>query len=145
MRKLDKNISKNMLLIGYSKNPKEYRLINLSAEKVVTRRDAVFNKIDFRFFKRADEDVLISPELSIVSGDEMTKGESQLEALSQRSKRVIRRPYYYGYSESTDAATTAYADTVFYTYNVKEMTETETIEEAVSIVHMQKNENWRLV
>ena len=42
----------------------------------------------------------------------MTEGESQLEAITQRSRRVIRRPNYYGYSKSTDTARSAYADTV---------------------------------
>ena len=41
-RKLDKK-SRRMYFIGYSKNSKGYRLINLSADKVVTRRDVVFN------------------------------------------------------------------------------------------------------
>ena len=65
-----------MCFIGYSKNPKGYRLINLSADKVVTRRDVVFDKIDFQFFKPADEDVSISPEILTVSGDETTEDET---------------------------------------------------------------------
>ena len=38
-----------MCFIGYSKNPKRYRLIDLSTDKVVTKRVVVFNETDFRF------------------------------------------------------------------------------------------------
>lgn len=50
-RKLDKKAQK-LCFIGFSKNPKGYRLIDVSTEKVVTRRDVVFNETDFRFFIR---------------------------------------------------------------------------------------------
>ena len=53
-RKLDKKAQK-LCFIGYSKNPKGYRLIDVSTEKVVTRRDVVFNETDFRFFIRETE------------------------------------------------------------------------------------------
>ena len=57
-----------MCFIGYSK--RLYRLINLSTEKVITRRDVVLNETDFRFFKRTnDERVSISPELFSESQD----------------------------------------------------------------------------
>ena len=54
-RKLDKK-AQRMCLIGYSKNPKGYKLIDLSTEKVVTRRDVVFNETDFRFFKQTNDE-----------------------------------------------------------------------------------------
>ena len=44
--KVDKK-AQRMCFIGYSKNPKGYRLIDLSTNKVVTRRDVVFNETDF--------------------------------------------------------------------------------------------------
>ena len=47
-RKLDKK-AQRMCFIGYSKNPKRYRLIDLSTDKVVTKRVVVFNETDFRF------------------------------------------------------------------------------------------------
>ena len=36
-----------MCFIGYSKNPKGYRLTNLSTDKVVTRKDVVKLTFDF--------------------------------------------------------------------------------------------------
>ena len=57
-------------------------LTKLSLEEML----CLINEIDFWFFKQADEDVLISPELLIVLGDEVTEHESQLEAVSQRSR-----------------------------------------------------------
>ena len=62
-RKLDKK-AQRMCFISYSKNPKGYGLIDLNTNKVVTRRDVVFNKTDFHFSKRTNvEGVSISPEL----------------------------------------------------------------------------------
>ena len=120
----------------------------MSADEVDTRKDVVFNEIDFRVFKQADEDVSISPELLNVSGDKMTESESQLEAVPRRSRQVIQRPDYYGYSESTDATTTAYEDTVMpvkhYAYNVKRYLSQKQWKKH-SVVHMQENENWRLI
>ena len=53
-----------MCFIGYSINPKGYRLIDMNTDKIVLRRDVVFNETDFRFLKRVnDESVSISPEL----------------------------------------------------------------------------------
>jgi len=78
-RKLDKK-AQRMGFIGYSKNPKGYRLIDLSTDKVVTKRDVVFNETDFRFFKATnDESGSISPELLNESEDETSEGESQPE------------------------------------------------------------------
>ena len=39
-RKIDKKVQR-MCFIGYSKNLKVYRVIDLNTDKVVTRRDAV--------------------------------------------------------------------------------------------------------
>ena len=62
-RKPDKK-AQQMCFISYSKNPKGYGLIDLNTNKVVTRRDVVFNKTDFHFSKRTNvEGVSISPEL----------------------------------------------------------------------------------
>lgn len=54
-----------MCFIGYSKNLKGYtcRLVDLTTNKVVTRRDVVFNETDFRIFKPTNDSVSISPEL----------------------------------------------------------------------------------
>ena len=84
--KLDKK-AQRMCFIGYSKNPKGYRLINLNTNKVVTRRDVVFNETDFRLFKRMNNDgVSISPELLNESEDKTTEGEHQPEVAPRRSQ-----------------------------------------------------------
>ena len=136
-RKLDKK-AQRMCFIGYSKNPKGYRLINLSTDKVVTRRDVVFNETDFRFFKRTnDESVSISPELLNESEDETTEGEPQPEESPRRSQRAAQRPDYYGYSECADTAT----QVEHCAYSVHEIPEPETFDEALSSPHAKE---WKL-
>ena len=90
-RKLDKKARK-MCFIGYSKNPKGYWLIDLSTNKVVTRRDVVFNETDFRFFKQMnDECVSISHESSNESDNETAESDSQASKSSQRPQCTVRR------------------------------------------------------
>ena len=49
-RKLEEK-AQRMCFIGYSKNPKGYRLIDMNTDKFVLRRDIVFNETDFQIFK----------------------------------------------------------------------------------------------
>ena len=81
-----------MCFIGYGKNPKGYRLIDLSSEKVVARSDCVFIETDFRFLKRMNEkSVSISPELLNEFEDETPNGEPQPGERSQiRRSRVVQ-------------------------------------------------------
>ena len=135
-----------MYFIGYSKNPKGYRPIDLSTNEVVTRRDVVFNETDFCFFKQTnDESVSISPELLTESEDETTEGESQTEEPSRRSQQAVQRPDYYGYSESADTATTECADTATLVehcaYSVQEIPDPGTFDEALSSPHSKE---WKL-
>ena len=133
-RKPDKK-AQRVCFIGYSKNPKGYRLINLSTDKVVTRRDVVFNETDFRFFKRTnDESVSISPELLNESEDETTEGEPQPEESPRRSQRAAQCPDYYGYSECADTAT----QVEHCAYSVQEIPEPETFDEALSSPHAKE-------
>ena len=75
-----------MCFIEYNKSPKGYRLIDLSTDKVVPRRD-VFNETDFRFFNQAnDESVSISTELVDESEDDTTECEPQPEEPPRRSQ-----------------------------------------------------------
>ena len=53
-----------MCFVGYSKNAKEHRLMDLSTEKIVTRRDVTFNKVDFRFFSLNNGVSVSSSEVS---------------------------------------------------------------------------------
>jgi len=47
-----KKKAQRVCFVGYSKNSMEYRLMDLSSEKCVTRRDFTVNKVDFRFFNQ---------------------------------------------------------------------------------------------
>ena len=76
-----------MCFIGYSKNPKGYRLIDLNTDKIVHRRDVVFNETDFQFLKRVnDESVSISPELVGETEDDAIEHEPQPEEPPRRSQ-----------------------------------------------------------
>ena len=136
-RKLDKK-AQRMCFIGYNKNPKGYRLINLSTDKAVTRRDVVFNETDFRFFKRTnDESVSISPELLNESEDETTEGEPQPEESPRRSQRAAQRPDYYGYSECADTA----KQVEHCAYSVQEIPEPGTFDEEI---YMQQPDGYQI-
>ena len=92
-----------------------------------------------------DDGVSISPELLNESEDKTTEGEHQSEVGPRRSQRAVRRPDYYGYSEPTDTATTECADTATLVkhcaYSVQEISEPETIDEALSSPHAKE---WKL-
>jgi len=75
-----------MCFIGYSKNPKGYRLIDLNTNKVATKRDVVFNETDFHFSKQTNvEGVSISPEL-LNEPEETIEDEPQSVAPPRRSQ-----------------------------------------------------------
>ena len=140
-RKLDKK-AQRMCFIGYSKNRKGYRLIDLSTDKVVTKRDVVFNETDFRFFKpTSDESGSISPELLNESEDETSEGEPQPEEPPRRSQRAVRRPDFYGYSECADTATLV--EHCAYSIVCKRYLNREHLMKH-SAVHMQKSGNMQL-
>ncbi len=73
-----------MCFIGYSKNSKGYRLIDLDTDQVITRRDVLFNESDpiahsltkhidihFHFIREAQEndliDIMYSPTTEMVA------------------------------------------------------------------------------
>ena len=140
-RRLDKKAHR-MCFIGYSKNPKGYRLIDLSSNKVVTRRDVAFNETDFHFVDRNDESVSISPDLVNETEDEIVESESQPAEPPRRSLRAAQCPDYYGYSESADTVTTECADAAKLTehcaYTVQEIYEPATIEEVLNGPHAKE-------
>ena len=135
-----------MCFIGYSKNPKGYRLIDLNTNKVVTRRDVAFNETDFQFFKRANVEGISAPTESLSECEEETAtDESPSDVPPRRSQRTVQRPDYYGYSESTDAATNECADTATLVehcaYSAQEIPEPATIDEALGSPHAKE---WKL-
>ena len=145
-RKLDEK-AQRMCFIGYSKNPKGYRMIDMNTDKIVLRRD-VFNETDFRFLKRVnDESVSISPELVDETEDDATECEPQREEPPRRSQRAVRRPEYYGYSG--DTTTIELADTATLVehcaYIVQEVPGTGTFDEVYTGPHEKESEYQSLI
>ena len=68
-KKLDPKTTR-MLFMGYSKNPKGYRLYDPEKNKVYVKRDVVFNESEFRHTKR-EEDAL--QEFQEMDGSEATE------------------------------------------------------------------------
>ena len=54
-----------MCFVGYSTNSKGYRLMDLSNEKIVTRRYVTFNEVDFRLFSQNNGVSVSSSEVPI--------------------------------------------------------------------------------
>ena len=125
------------------------RVADLNIDKIVHRRDVVFNETDFRFFKRVndDESVSISPELADETEDDAIEHEPQPEEPPRRSQRAVRRPEYYGYSG--DTTTTELADTATLVehcaYTVQEVPGTGTFDEVYSSPHAKESEYQSLV
>lgn len=143
-RKLDKKAHR-MCFIGYSKNPKGYRLIDPSTEKVVTRRDVVFNETDFKLFSRKNTEMVCIPDEFSTESEEELIGNEPEAVEPRRSQRTIRRPDYYGFLETGDVAVndeyinfTTTPDHCAYT--VQEIPEPKTFEEATRSPHAKE---WR--
>ena len=77
--------------------------------------------------------------------DQTVEDEPPSEAPPQRSQRNVQHPNYYGYSESTEQVATVSADTAALvehcTYNVQEIPEPATIDEALESTHAKE---WKL-
>ena len=145
-RKLEEK-AQRMCFIGYSKNPKGYRLIDLNTDKIVHRRDVVFNETDFQFLKRVNDESV--SELHVVgeTEDDAIEHEPQPEEPPRRSQRAVRRPEYYGYSG--DTTTTELADTATLiehcTYTVQEVLGTGTFDEVYTSPHEKVSEYQSLI
>ncbi len=133
-RKLDKK-ARRMCFVGYSKNPRGYRLMDSSTEKVITRRDVSFNEFDFRFSSRNSDASWSSSEMSFDYEEESAEVEPvpETESLSapRRSQRTVRPPDYYGFPaavnvEGIDSSTTR----THCAYTVHEIVEPENFDEA---------------
>ncbi len=152
-RKLDK--ARRMCFIGYSKNPKGYRLIDMDTKKVITRRDVVFNEPDFYFLKRIDDTESVSILLDLLDEPEdesetrlkeppcrSERTVRNLDEPLQRSERNVRRPDYYGHSKFADTTIAEFADTPEHcAYSMQEIPEPESFDEALESPHAK---NWKL-
>lgn len=99
-KKLDQK-AKRMVFVGYSKNPKGYRLFDVTNERVITRRDVAFNEIDFQFSSLNEQDSSSTTELLVESEVEDDGSEPATEEPLRRSQRTVRFPNYYGYDSAT--------------------------------------------
>ena len=128
-RKLDGKAEK-LRFVGYSKNPRGYRLYNEHTNKVVTRRDVTFDESNFLLGSETTEslDVLFpteSPE--IVEEAETREDDNPVpEQQARRSDRVHNPPDRFGYWVSYTATCEHFA------YNVSQWMK-------LSLVHMLRN------
>ena len=147
-KKLDKK-SEKLRFVGYSIQSKGYRLFDEN-QKVIVRRDVVFNETDFG---QAEEKLTDKFDVNVSQGEANTLVVEQ----QQRPQRQRRPPVRYGQDE--------YADTVMHefvhhvAYNVNQVQEPKSLEEALATEHanqwraaadsefesLMKNETWKLV
>jgi len=128
--KLDKKAEKARF-VGYSSNPKGYRLLDEGTGKVIVRRDVTFNETDF-----GERAVKIDENTVVV---EMTSSEpSQPVVQRERPQRQIRPPVRYGVDEYAD---TALEDAVCHNaFSACQILEPSTIDEALASDHATE---WR--
>lgn len=133
-RKLDKK-AKRLRFVGYSKNPKGYRLFDEETCKVTTKRDVLFNETCFdvattdvcnKPSANKEEMISIVPETNETQTDEEVSDDQPQEEPC-RSQRQRRQPIWYGFTEYAD---TAVVDHI--ACNVCEVVESRTIEEALA-------------
>ena len=155
-RKLDKKAEK-LRFVGYCKNSKGYRLLDVETRKIKKRRDVTFNETNFDLGKTETNTVkqLMVDAEQETSGleEEPPRGEPQQQE-PRRSERQRRPPDRYGFSEYADTAVVDHL-----AYNACQIMEPKTIEEALASEHskgwkaaadseyksLMENETWELV
>ncbi len=133
-RKLDEKAEK-LRFVGYSKNPKGYRLYNEKNNKVITRRYVAFDESNFLLSSdanRPDEssEILIVPTESAETETEPLNGTIP-ERRVRRSERASHPPDRFGFEEHADTAFSEH-----FVFNVCQVPEPKTIEE---LVNMQRS------
>ena len=96
-RKLDKK-TKKYRFVGYCKNSKGYRLIDEETKRVVSRRDVVFNEMDFGRRSTLNSNQQMIVELNSEDQQEKTVEDSNQPSV-RRSERERRPPVRYGVDE----------------------------------------------
>ena len=134
-QKMDKKAEK-LRFIGYSTRSKGYRLFNEMTRKVIVRRDAIFNEIDFNQSSEKG-DAKQKDTLKVNSKlEERPQSEDNLQHLDDTSEESLRRsvrqrqpPTRYGIDEYADMA----KEDLFHhsAYNVCQISEPQSIEEAL--------------
>ena len=152
-RKLDKKAEK-LRFVGYCKNSKGYRLLDEKTHKILKRRDVTSNFDPGKMEIETEKQLMVDVELERNQlEDEPLRDESQQQE-PRRSERQRKPPERYGSMEYAD---TAKVDHVV--YNVCQITEPKTIDEALFSEHakewkqaadseyksLMENETWELV
>ena len=151
-QKLDKK-SEKLRFVGYSIRSKGYRLFDEKSQKVVIRRDVIFNETDFGHEVKRDVEPKDTVDVEI-SQKEVNNSEAERE----RPQRQRQPPVRYGQNEYADLTTVQ--DYVHHVaYNAGQILEPKSLEEALTSEHgkqwkdaadseyesLMKNETWKLV
>jgi len=126
-RKLDMKAEK-LRFVGYSLKSKGYRLYNDETRKIVIRRDVVFNEVDFGTDRNEIEAEVELKEMTEVGSNQM---EFKHEEEPRHSQRQRRQPVRFGFEEYADTLTVEH-QVNHVAYNVCQITEPETMHEALS-------------
>ena len=123
--------------MGYNKNPKGYRLYNALTNKVIIRRDVTFNESNFLLnseLKQPDEslEILLIPTESPEALEAESHNNAAPEQQARRSARVHNPPDRFGKWVSCTANCEQFA------YNVCQVPEPKTIDEALSGTHAKE-------
>ena len=154
-QKLNKKTEK-LRFIGYDKKSKGYRLINDKTMKAVIRRDVVFNETVFTFGYSDKAEDTKSRDTVEVTVDSKKAMCTRPEAQNQRPERQRQPLVRYGQDEFADMVT---EDVHHAAYNVSQMLEPKTMQEALTSEHTKEwkaaadsefdslmaNETWELV
>ena len=136
-QKLDKKAVK-LRFVGYAKTSKGYRLLDGKTEKIVTRRDVVFNETNFSLETEPEpakpQEVVVEVEGSM---EHRRQQEVPPEVGPRRSDRDHRRPVRFGFDEYADVATVENCVHHF-SYSACQIMEPKTMEEALSSVHAKE-------
>ena len=136
-QKLDKKAVK-LRFVGYAKMSKGYRLLDWKTEKIVTRRDVVFNETNFCFETEPEpakpQEVGVEVEGSMEHGHQQ---EVPSDVQPRRSDRAHRRPVRFGIDEYADVATVENSVQHF-SYNACQIMEPKSMEEALSSDHAKE-------
>ena len=154
-RKLDEKAEK-LRFVGYSKKSKGYRLFNEETRQLVTRRDVIFNETDFSSH-RSESDTKVIESKETVDVNSVQTPLNQVDQ-PRHSERQRQPPVRFGYEEYADAVTVEH-QVHHVAYNVCQITEPRTIEEALTgecaqewkaaadseYKSLMENETWDLV
>ena len=138
-RKLDGKAEK-LRFVGYSKNPKGYRLHDERTNKVITRRDVIFDESNFLLSSETQRpseglEVLFPSEFPEIVTEEAGTQEADNavpEQQARRSDRAHNPPEWLGDWVSYTANCEHFA------YNVCQVPEPKTVDEALSSPHAKE-------